>query len=97
MQLRAGAASEYQRRHERIWPELVTLLKEAGVADYSIWLDPETHLLFAIMNVVDEKSLAILPSHPVMRRWWEHMAGLMDVWPDNSPRVTYLRRVFHLQ
>lgn len=97
MQLRAGAAGEYQRRHECIWPELVTLLKEAGVVDYSIWLDPETHHLFAIMNVVGEQSLASLPSHPVVRRWWEHMADLMDVWPDNAPRVTYLRRVFHLR
>ncbi|MEM7709242.1 MAG: L-rhamnose mutarotase, partial [Pseudomonadota bacterium] len=37
-----------------------------------------------------------LPSHPIMRRWWTHMAPLMDVNPDDSPVVLPLRRVFHM-
>ena len=39
MRLHQGCEDEYRRRHEEIWPELVTLLKEAGVSDYSIHLD----------------------------------------------------------
>lgn len=35
MTLNPGAEAEYRRRHDAIWPELVALLKEAGVEDYS--------------------------------------------------------------
>lgn len=31
MRLHPGKAAEYQARHDAIWPELVTLLKDAGV------------------------------------------------------------------
>ena len=41
--------AEYRRRHDEIWPELVALLKEAGVSDYSIHLDRETNTLFGVL------------------------------------------------
>lgn len=34
MQLNPGMAEEYRRRHDAIWPELVALLKQAGVRVY---------------------------------------------------------------
>jgi hypothetical protein len=39
MQLCPGFEAEYRKRHDAIWPELVRLLKEAGISDYSIFLD----------------------------------------------------------
>ncbi|HUJ74747.1 MAG TPA: L-rhamnose mutarotase, partial [bacterium] len=48
MKLKPGFAKEYKRRHDQIWPELSALLKESGVADYSIFLDEETNVLFAV-------------------------------------------------
>ena len=41
MRLNQGMAREYERRHDEIWPELVALLKKAGVSDYSIHLDTD--------------------------------------------------------
>ena len=41
MKLNPGMEDEYRRRHDEIWPELAELLKNAGVEDYSIHLDPE--------------------------------------------------------
>ena len=49
MQLNPGMADEYRRRHDAIWPELVALLKAAGISDYSIHLDPETGALFGVL------------------------------------------------
>ena len=48
MQLLPGHADEYKRRHDEIWPELCVLLRDAGVSDYSIFLDPSTNVLFAV-------------------------------------------------
>lgn len=35
--IRDGCLDEYVRRHREIWPELVKVLKEAGICNYSIW------------------------------------------------------------
>ena len=45
MQLNEGEAEEYQKRHDEIWPELVDLLHDAGISDYSIFPNEETHIL----------------------------------------------------
>ena len=50
MQLNQGEAEAYQKRHDEIWPELVDLLHDAGISDYSICLDEETHILFGVLR-----------------------------------------------
>jgi L-rhamnose mutarotase len=96
MQLNPGMEDEYRRRHDEIWPELVELLKEAGVADYSIHLDRETGILFGVLWRRTDHSMADLPSHPVMKRWWAHMADIMATNPDQSPVDKPLVTVFHM-
>ena len=96
MQLHPGMAEEYRRRHDAIWPELVALLKAAGINDYSIHLDPETNALFGLLSRPADHGMDDLPSHPVMRKWWAHMADLMAVKPDNEPVAVPLIRMFHL-
>lgn len=96
MQLKPGMAGEYRRRHDEIWPELVDLLKAAGVEDYSIHLDPESNALFGVMWRRDDHGMDDLPAHPVMRRWWAHMADLMATHPDNEPIAVPLTPMFHL-
>jgi L-rhamnose mutarotase len=96
MQLNPGMEDEYRRRHDEIWPELVELLKEAGVEDYLIHLDRETGILFGVLWRRTDHSMADLPSHPVMKRWWAHMADIMATNPDQSPVDTPLVTVFHM-
>lgn len=96
MRLHPGKRAEYQRRHDEIWPELVALLHAAGISDYSIWLDEETDCLFAILTRRDDHTMEALPEHPVMRRWWEAMADLMETHPDDAPVAMPLVRVFHM-
>ena len=96
MRLNPGMRAEYQRRHDEIWPELVSLLKDAGVSDYSIHLDEDTNTLFGVLWRTDDHKMDDLPSHPVMRRWWDHMADIMETQADNKPVVTPLPSVFHM-
>jgi L-rhamnose mutarotase len=97
MQLKAGSVDEYKRRHDDIWPELAGLLRDAGIYDYSIFLDEDTLQLFAVLKLRPGHTVAALPEHPVMRRWWDHMAPLMEVEPGNRPRERGLRQVFYLE
>ena len=97
MQLHPGQADEYRRRHDAIWPDLAAALKDAGVSDYSIHLDRATNALFAVLWRSDGHGMDDLPSLPVMRRWWAHMADIMATNPDGSPVVEPLETVFHLR
>jgi len=96
MKLKPGFAAEYRRRHDAIWPELAALLRQHGISDYSIFLDEETLTLFAVQKLDEATSQAGLPQHPVMRRWWDYMADIMETNPDHSPVATELPQVFHL-
>jgi L-rhamnose mutarotase len=97
MKLNPGMEAEYRKRHDEIWPELSALLREAGARDYSIHLDRETNTLFGVLSRPADHSMASLPEHPVMKRWWAHMADIMESNPDNSPVQSDLVTVFHLQ
>ena len=96
MKLKPGVAVEYKKRHDEIWPELSQEIRAAGVSDYSIFLDEETLTLFAVKKLSDGNTAAALPNSPIVRKWWNAMAPLMDVNPDNSPVVKPLKEVFHL-
>ncbi|TPP05447.1 L-rhamnose mutarotase [Rhizobium glycinendophyticum] len=96
MKLNPGMEAEYRKRHDEIWPELVALLHDAGISDYSIHLDPETNILFGVLSRPRDHKMADLPNHPVMKRWWAHMADIMQSNPDNSPVAVDLVPVFHL-
>ncbi len=96
MRLNDGMADEYTRRHDAIWPELVALLHEAGVSDYSIHFDAETNLLIGVLMRETGHQMDDLPSHPVMQKWWAHMADIMEVGPDNAPVAVPLTCVFHM-
>jgi len=96
MKLNPGMEDEYRRRHDEIWPELVTLLKEAGVEDYSIHLDRDTGTLFGVLWRPKDHRMDDLPNHPVMKRWWAYMADIMATNSDNSPVQKPLVGVFHM-
>lgn len=96
MKLKPGIAAEYKKRHDEIWPELARELRNAGISDYSIFLDEETLTLFAAQKLTDGNTAADLPNNPVVRKWWDFMAPLMEVNADHSPVVKPLREVFHL-
>ena len=96
MFLNPGLRAEYQRRHDAIWPELKALLTEAGVSDYSIYLDAEHHVLFAVLRRTVGHTMDALPDHPVMKKWWVYMGDIMQSNPDGSPVVQALPCMFHM-
>ena len=88
---------EYQKRHNPIWPELEATLKAHGVLNYSIFLQPESHQLFAYAEIQDEQQWQAIAGTEICRRWWAYMKDIMPSHPDNSPVVTDLKEVFHLK
>jgi L-rhamnose mutarotase len=96
MKLHAGAIDEYRRRHDAIWPELTNELRAAGISDYSIFVDPESLNLFAVLKLAELNKRDDLPLKPIMQRWWEYMADLMETDASKRPREWPLQLVFHM-
>ena len=96
MAVHTGQGGEYERRHRPIWPELREALEQHGARRYSIFLDESDGSLFAYVEVESEERWAAVAQTPVCRRWWRYMREIMPANPDDSPRSTELREVFHL-
>ena len=95
--MKPGCREEYIRRHNEIWPELAAYIKAGGVSDYSIFLDEETNILFAVQKVSGEQSSQDMGVNPVVAKWWDYMKDIMETNPDNSPVTIPLDEVFYLE
>lgn len=96
MKLKPGMVDQYRLKHQMIWPELKTLLKENGISEYSIFFDRETQSLFAFQKLSGQQNSQDLGQEEVVRRWWKCMADLMEVNEDGSPQTLELNEVFYL-
>lgn len=97
MKLKPGCEAEYEKRHANLWPELKEMIKQQGVSNYSIFWDKETNILFGVQECSgDTNSQDTTDVDPVTQKWWDYMADIMDVNPDNSPVTVPLQEVFHL-
>ena len=61
------------------------LLSENGVYDYSIYWDRDTNILFARQKTRGGESSQEMGSNPIVQKWWDYTADIMEVNPDNSP------------
>lgn len=97
MHLNKGQKEEYKRRHDALWPELHQLLKEAGVSEYSIFLDEETDILFAFQKVSGKGGSQDLGKTEIVQKWWKYMSDIMASNPDNSPVTKPLTELFYME
>lgn len=96
MSVNPGSESDYEARHNPVWPELEQILKSHGVSNYSIFLHPSTFQLFAYVEIESEARWAAIAGTAQCRRWWRHMRDLMPHDSDDSPLSADLKEVFHL-
>lgn len=97
MKLYPGLKEEYRKRHNEIWPELVKMLKNEGIGNYSIFYDEETNILFAYQEQSGESSSQDLGKTEIVQKWWKHMSDIMETNPDNSPVTVPLEQVFFME
>jgi L-rhamnose mutarotase len=96
MSVHPGREQEYAARHQPIWDELAAVLRAHGSHNYSIFHDPQTHQLFAYVEIEDEARWAAVAQTEVCQRWWKFMGDIMPSNPDGSPVARDLREMFHL-
>ena len=73
------------------------MISEQGVSDYSIFWDKDTNILFAVQKESGEGSSQDMGNNPIVKKWWDYMADIMEVNPDNSPVSIPLQEVFYME
>ena len=68
LRLRPGAEEAYDKAHEEVWPEMLALLKRAGIAEYSIFRREQLLVLSMQVENFDE-TWARIEADPVNARW----------------------------
>lgn len=96
MYLKDGFSEEYKARHDDLWPEMEQALKEHGAQNYSIFLDDNTHVLFAYLEVENREKYDKIAETEICKKWWAYMEPLMETNEDNSPVSKNLTSVFYL-
>lgn len=97
LKLRPGTGEAYDKAHAEVWPEMLALLKRAGISEYSIFRRDE--LLFLYLHVDDfEKTWSEIESDPVNTRWQEAMSEYFAPLGELRPgeRFPMMREVFYL-
>lgn len=80
--IKPGCKAEYVRRHNEIWPEMVAVLKAAGICNYTIYCSGEE--LFGYYEC--EKGVAFAEKtqaeSPVVQRWNDDMQDVLELEMD---------------
>ena len=89
LEVRPGYEEEYKKRHDEIWPEMVDMLREAGLGNYNIFRHGLT--LFGYFETEDlKKSIDHIAKSEVNKKWAEYMAPIMKVDIDPKTNFPYL-------
>ncbi len=72
-----GMKAEYVRRHNEIWPELVEVLKQAGIVNYSIWNVGNELFGYYECEKGADYAARVQAESPVVDRWNEYMKDVM--------------------
>ena len=98
LRLKPGAAKGYDKSHREVWPEMLALLKRAGISEYSIFRRGE--LLILSMRVDDfDATWDMIERDPVNARWQMEMAQYFEPLEPLVPgeRFPMMREVFYLE
>lgn len=96
--IKPGCKEEYIRRHQEIWPEMVEVLKEAGICNYTIFANG--YELFGYYEC--EKGIAFAEKtqaqSPVVDRWNDYMEDILELEMDpQTGAQPKLEPVFRLE
>ena len=98
LRLKPDAIEEYDREHQRVWPELLAKLKDVGISDYSIFRRGQ-ELVLCLNAENFDRAWDELDQDPVNLRWQEFMSRLFEPVPGKAPgeRFAMMQEVFHLK
>ena len=98
IRLRPGKLEEYSRYHAQVWPEVLKMIRECNIRNYSIFFKDDT--LFAYFEYHGQDfaaDMAKMAADPKTQEWWAIMGPMQE--PVSTRREgewwANMREVFH--
>ena len=83
LEVRPGYEEEYKKRHDEIWPEMVDMIREAGLRNYNIFRHGLT--LFGYFETDDlQKSIDHISKSEINKKWGGYMAPIRKIDVDRN-------------
>jgi L-rhamnose mutarotase len=95
-ELAPGMEEEYERRHSRVWPELIAALRASGFSNYSLFRRGHEVIAYAECEPTFEAAMATLEATDVNRRWSEYIRSIMTRAVDENGRLLTVPEIWHL-
>ena len=92
-----GKKDEYIKRHDEIWPEMVEVLRKAGIRNYTIWnVGNELFGYYECDSV--EEAAKVQAESPVVDKWNEYMKDVMVMEMDpETGAQPLMKQMFFLE
>lgn len=96
--IKEGHLEEYKRRHDDIWPEMLKVLRDAGITNYSIWnVGNELFGYYECKKGVDYAA-HIQAESDVVAKWDQYMSDILIMEKDPITNAQpLLRKVFDME
>lgn len=95
--IKENALEEYVKRHNEIWPEMVKVLKDAGIRNYSIWNVGNEMFGYYECDSIEYAS-KVQSESEVVKKWDEYMKDILIMEKDpKTGAQPLLTQVFELE
>ena len=92
LRVRPEFEQEYLRYHKAVWIEVLELIRDCNIRNYSIFL--RDHFLFAYYEYVGvnfQADMTKMAAYPKMREWWDIMEPMQEPIASHKPGEWWVR------
>jgi L-rhamnose mutarotase len=98
IRVRPEKLEEYVRLHAAVWPEVLAIIREVGIRNYSIFLKDD--LLFGYMEFEGgdiDAAFRSMNARPVIQEWYAHCSPCQEPLPTRRQGEwwAFMEEVFH--
>lgn len=105
LKLREDKIAEYKRLHAAVWPDVLKMIAECNIRNYSIYLrklDDGGHYLFSYFEYVGDDfdaDMARMAADPTTQEWWSHCKPCQEPLAERAEGEWWaaMEEVFHCQ
>jgi len=96
IRLKPGVEEEYAARHERVWPELLEVIRESGVSNYSLFRNGLDVIAYAECEPDGPTVFQRIAADSLDAKWSSWMADVIESEVDGEGNLFYFEEVWHM-
>ena len=99
IKVKPGKIEEYKRLHATVWPDVLKMISDCNIRNYSIYLKDD--YLFSYFEYVGndfDADMVIMAADPVTQKWWDVCKPCQDPLDsrDEGEWWATMEEVFHV-